>query len=186
MTSHPGAVETQRLFFALWPDEALQTQIARMATALLPAHAGRRIHETNLHCTLVFLGNVHPDQRVCVEAAADAVQAEPFTLTLDRFGYFRRPQVAWLGCQQTPPPLLSLVSQLGQGCAACGFPPEQRAYAVHLTVARRIARDPGRPAVMPIDWPINRFALVASVHEDDGLRYRPQRFWELEKNKGLA
>jgi len=181
MTSKSGAVETQRLFFALWPEEALQKQIARMATALLPDHLGRRVPEANLHCTLVFLGTVRPDQRVCVEAAADAVQVAPFTVTLDRFGYFRRPQVAWLGCQKTPPPLLSLASQLGQGCAACGFPPEHRAFAVHLTVARRIARDPGRPAVMPIEWPVSRFALVASVHEDDGLHYRPQRFWELEK-----
>jgi 2'-5' RNA ligase len=179
MTSHPGAVNTQRLFFALWPEEALQSQIARMTTALLPNHLGRRVSEANLHCTLVFLGTVRPDQRLCVEAAADTVRVEPFTLTLDRFGYFRRPQVAWLGCQQTPPPLLSLVSQLGQGCAVCGFPPEHRDYAVHLTVARRIARDPGQLLVMPIDWPITRFALVASVHEDGGLRYHPQRFWEL-------
>lgn len=177
---HPkGAVETQRLFFALWPEAALQQRLAQAAAALLPHAAGRRVRAENLHCTLVFLGAVDAAQRLCLEDAAALVRAEPFTLTFDRLGYFRRPQVAWLGCTTTPAPLQALVTGLGHGTASCGFAPEQRPYAVHLTVARKLRRDPGRLPLMPVDWPVRQFALVESVSEPDGAHYRPLRFWDL-------
>jgi len=178
--SHPkGAVETQRLFFALWPDPALQQRLAQAAAALLPHDAGRRVREENLHCTLVFLGAVEAAQRLCLEDAASLVRAEPFTLMLDRLGYFRRPQVAWLGCTTIPAALKALVAGLSYGAASCGFPPEQRPYAVHLTVARKLRRDPGRLPLMPIAWSVRQFALMESVSEPDGVHYRPLRFWEL-------
>jgi 2'-5' RNA ligase len=185
MTHHKGAVATQRLFFALWPEEELQVRLARAGTALLPEQPGRPVAPGNLHATLVFLGDVDSDQRACVEAAADAVQGGAFSMTLDRFGYFRKPQVAWLGCRQVPPALLALVGQLNRGCAACGFPPERRPYEVHLTIARKVRRDPGRPPVIPIEWPVERFALVESVSTDRGVSYHPLRFWPLQNNKGL-
>ena len=185
MKDKTGAVATQRLFFALWPEAELQQQLAHAAAALLPEHAGRRVRAENLHGTLVFLGAVNRDQRTCVEAAADAVQVESFDLTLDRFGYFRRPQVAWVGTSQAPTALTALVTQLGQGCAACGFPPETRPYALHVTVARKLRRDPGRPPFLAVAWPVARFSLVESVSAEDGTHYQPLRFWALEKNKGL-
>lgn len=170
---------TQRLFFALWPEAELQQRLARAVAALLPAGSGRPVRAENLHCTLVFLGGVDADRRACVEDAAGRVRADGFQLTLDRFGYFRKPQVAWLGCTAVPPALLGLVADLSRGCAACGFPPETRPYAVHLTVARKLTRDPGRPPVIPVAWEVRRFALVESVHEDDGVHYLPLRFWDL-------
>jgi len=183
MNRTPGAVATQRLFFALWPDSELQQRLARVAAAILPAHVGRPVPAENLHCTLAFLGDVDADQRVCVEAAASAVRAAPFELSLDRCGFFRRPQVLWLGCLETPAALRQLVSDLGRGCAACGFPPEPRPYEVHLTIARKISHDPGRPPVMAVSWPVDRFALVQSVSEPGGVRYRPLRFWVFGENQ---
>jgi 2'-5' RNA ligase len=174
-----GAVATQRLFFALWPEAGLQQQLAKAAGALLPPGHGRRVVAENLHCTLVFLGAVTPAQRLCVEAAAGAVHVSGFTLTLDRFGYFHRPQVGWLGTTSMPAALAALVADLSRGCAPCGFPPESRPYEVHLTVVRKLTRDPGRPPVIPIGWRVERFALVESVSTDDGVRYVPLRFWEL-------
>jgi 2'-5' RNA ligase len=157
----------------------LQLRLAQAAAALLPRAAGRRVREENLHCTLVFLGAVEAAQRLCLEDAAALVRAEPFTLTLDRLGYFRRPQVAWLGCTTTPAALQALVAGLNYGAASCGFPPEQRPYEVHLTVARKLRRDPGRMPIMPIAWPVQQFALMESVSESDGVHYRPLRFWDL-------
>lgn len=185
MSRTPGAVATQRLFFALWPEPEVQQRLARVAQAVLPEHVGRAVPAQNLHCTLAFLGNVDADQRACVEAAASAVQAPAFELSMDRCGYFRRPQVLWLGCRETPAGLRQLVSDLNRGCTACGFPPEPRPYEVHLTIARKISRDPGRPSVIPVSWPVDRFALVQSVSEPGGVAYRPLRFWSLEKAKGL-
>lgn len=179
MSHQQGAVETQRLFFALCPEPALQERLAQAAAALLPRAAGRRVGAENLHCTLVFLGAVGAAQRLCLEDAASRIQAEPFNLTLDQLGYFRRPQVAWLGCTMTPAALLALVAGLCDAAASCGFPPERRPYAVHLTVARKLRRDPGRLPVLPITWSVRQFVLMESVSEPGGVHYRPLRSWEL-------
>lgn len=179
MTDRKGAVATQRLFFALWPDSGLQQQLAQTALALLPGPDLRRVSVENLHSTLVFLGNVDPAQRLCLEDMASLVRAQSFALTLDRFGYFRRPQVAWLGCTTIPAPLRALVAELSLGAAACGFPPDKRPYELHLSIARHLRHDPGRLAVMPISWNVERFALMESVSDDKGLHYQPLRFWQL-------
>jgi 2'-5' RNA ligase len=179
MTYTKGAVETQRLFFALWPEPELQQRLAQTAAALLPRAVGRWVRAENLHCTLVFLGAVESAQRLCVEDAASLVRAEPFTLTLDRLGYFRRPQAAWLGCTTTPAALQALVAGLRYGAATCGFTSETRAYEVHLTVVRKLRGDPGRLPLLPIAWQVNQFALIESVSESDGVHYRPLRFWDL-------
>lgn len=177
MQNETGAVATQRLFFALWPEPALQQLLAKTAAALLPNAGGRPVPAEKLHCTLVFLGNVDPAQRTCLEDAASRVEAESFSLQLDRFGYFRRPQAAWLGCTVTPPALRELVAGLSHAAEVCGFPPERRPYEVHLTVMRKLRRDPGRLPLLPIPWEVDRFALVESVSGDAGVYYQPLRFW---------
>jgi 2'-5' RNA ligase len=179
MQNEKGAVTTQRLFFALWPDPALQQQLGKTAAALLAKAGGRPVPPENLHCTLVFLGNVDSRQRACIEDAASRVNGEGFALKFDRLGYFRRPQVAWLGSTTTPRALHELVAGLSHGAEACGFPPEQRPYAVHLTVMRKLRRDPGSLPLLPISWDVDRFALVESVSDNNRTYYRPLRFWSL-------
>jgi len=179
MQDEKGAVATQRLFFALWPEPALQQLLAKTAVALLPKAGGRPVPAANLHCTLVFLGNVDAAQRRCLEDAGSRVEAKPFALQLDRLGYFRRPQAAWFGCAVTPPALRELVAGLSHAAEVCGFPPEQRPYAVHLTVMRKLRRDPGSLPLLPISWDVGRFALVESVSGEAGVHYQPLRFWNL-------
>jgi len=50
---------------------------------------------------------------------------------------------------------------------------------VHLTVARRMRGDPGRPPFLPIDWQISNFSLLESVSDSDGVHYRALRLWNL-------
>ncbi len=157
----------------------MQQRLAQAAAALVPNEAAHRVRAENLHSTLVFLGAVEPAQQLCLEDAAGLVRAEPFDLTFDRLGYFRQPRAAWLGCTTPPAALQALVTGLRYGAASCGFTPESRPYAVHLTVARQCSRDPGSLPFMPIAWPVNRFALMESLSEIDGVHYRPLRFWDL-------
>ena len=178
MSDVKGAEQTQRLFFALQPPPELQTHFAQAVVALLP-DVGRPVRAENLHCTLVFLGQVGKGQRLCLEDAASRIQATPFQLTFDHLGYFRRPQVAWFGCKTTPAALQTLVGKLQQAAATCGFPPEQRPYEVHLTAVRKLRRDPGPLRCIPITWPVDRFILMASVSEERGVSYKPIRAWNL-------
>src|SRR3569623_2166129 len=134
-------LERRRLFFALWPDEVTRAALADRSAAL-PADSGGRIVPTNLHITLVFLGALTAEQRAAVEAAAERIVMAPFTLTLDRYGYWRGPQVIWAGSGVTPVALRTLVNRLRLGAAACGVPVDRRAYQIHSTLYRRVRRAP--------------------------------------------
>ena len=170
----------QRLFFALWPDPAVRAALAGV-TAGLKLPRGRLTPPQNLHVTLVFLGGADTARRACVEAAADAIQAKGFAVTLDRTGWWRRPQVFWAGSSVTPPPLLDLVRALQAGCEACGFPRENRPFEVHATLARKVPAEPPALDLEPIPWPVDHFVLVESALTPAGSEYRVLRTWPLRE-----
>jgi 2'-5' RNA ligase len=179
MPNQKGAAATRRLFFALWPEADKQHELARLAQAVLPAHSGKVVATENLHATVLFLGSVSAAQQLCVESAASQLHTGSFVLSLDRVGYFRRPQVVWAGCRNLPPELLALVSGLRSGCAPCGMAVDDRPFELHVTLVRHVRADPGRPLVMPVSWALSRFALVESVSDAQGVHYQPLRFWDL-------
>jgi len=174
-----GAVATQRLFFALWPESGLQQALHKLARELLGRERARLVAADNLHLTLAFLGSVDAATRACLERAADAIRSTPFTLCFDRAGWFPRPRVFWLGCPETPLPLATLVENLRNVQRNCGLEPEARPYVPHLTVARKVLRRPRTASLTPIEWPVGRFALVESRTDPEGVRYTPLRDWSL-------
>src|SRR5256885_1011054 len=72
--------------------------------------------------------------------AAGPVRDPPFGIALDRVGGFRRARVAWAGASAAPAPLLDLQARLEAGLRASGFDLEERAFAPHVTLARKTAR----------------------------------------------
>jgi len=173
-----SAGDAQRLFFALWPDDAVRAALVRAAEHPRLAR-GRRVRAENLHVTLLFLGDTAPGQRTCAEQLAETVRASPFTLVIDQSGWWRRPQVAWVGCAEVPEALSGLVAHLRAGSKGCGFSPEERPFAVHVTVARRVLREPTAVPLDPIRWAVDRFSLVESSLSPGGSAYRVLRTWPL-------
>ena len=57
---------TDRLFFALWPDTALQSVLARRLPPLLDGIQGRAQRPDQWHVTLEFLGAVAIDRQAAV------------------------------------------------------------------------------------------------------------------------
>ncbi|WP_347988132.1 hypothetical protein [Methylomonas sp. AM2-LC] len=51
----------KRLFFALWPETAVREQCVAVYKKL-PNSMGKPVLASNLHCTLLFLGNVSAAQ----------------------------------------------------------------------------------------------------------------------------
>jgi 2'-5' RNA ligase len=170
--------DTQRLFFALWPDGAVREALADLLKDESP-RAGRRVPETNLHLTLAFVGNVTAAQRACMEAAAGTVAAAPFTLSLDRLGFWPRPRIVWAGATTTPDALRDLVARLNTALDACGYQPEQRPYQAHVTLSRKAQAPPRRREIPPVVWPAETFCLVESVSEEHGSVYRVLAHWPL-------
>ena len=175
----PGGAETQRLFFALWPEPELGERLFALGGDRLRV-GGRGVVAENLHLTLAFLGSLDVALRQRLEQGADGIRVPRFTLALDRVGCFRRKGIFWAGATQTPAPLLELVGALKAAQAACGLTPEDREYQVHVTLARDVRRCPPEGPITPsLEWPARRFVLVESHTDADGARYEILRSWEL-------
>jgi 2'-5' RNA ligase len=168
---------TERLFFALWPGESQRSALASVQRELAKS-PGRLVHPDDLHITIVFLGDLEADRRICAEEAADQVRAVPFALTLDRLGCFPRARILWCGASQRPRPLLDLLQCLNDGLSGCGFLPERRRFAPHVTLARKARSVPSMELARPIDWPVSEFALVIA-RPGERPRYRVVRKWPL-------
>ncbi len=167
-----------RLFFALWPDPAVRQQLEEVA-GRLPPHQGRLGHPLDWHATLIFLGQVADEALPCIEGVAAGIRSDAFRMRIDQVGYWRRPRVLWCGPSGTPETLLRLVSDLQQGLRGCGFRPESRPYAPHITLARK-AR-PVDPLVLqnPVQWEVREFVLAGSHGGAKPPRYQVLKRWKL-------
>lgn len=164
--------KTERLFFALWPDDRVRARLAPLAAG----YEGRRVSSENLHLTLLFLGATDADRRACVERAAASVPFAPFELVLTDVQWQRRRGIVWMAARKVPVELNRLVVALNEGLRGCGFAPEARAFRAHVTLARKVRR--GRPVgTDPIAWRVDRFWLVSSRLEAGGSRYTLEQCW---------
>jgi 2'-5' RNA ligase len=178
------------LFVAISPPDAVRRRVAALAgevrRAAGPAAAELRwVAPENLHLTLQFLGAVPSERVEPIEAALREVAASgrPLSLEVKSAGGFpnaRRPRVVWLGLSGDVAALETLAAELGRRLAPLGFPPEERAFSAHLTVAR--ARDPrGAPGIAgalaaageaePVPWRVTDLVLVESHLSPKGPRY---------------
>lgn len=169
--------ETQRLFFALWPDAVTRERLGKLSEDI-PRHAGRRVPVANLHVTLVFLGSVDAEKRQQLEAMAETVRGTPFRLDLDCCGFWPRSRVAWVGASRVPAALAQLQATIALGVQRCGIEVDSRPYSVHLTLVRD-ARGPLPTNPESIVWEIGEFALVESQMLPEGARYTVLRTWPL-------
>jgi 2'-5' RNA ligase len=169
---------SERLFFALQPEPPVRDGLQGIAAAL-PEHRGRPVHPADRHITLVFLGDTAPEQRTCAERAAAGVRARRFELSIDRVGYWPRPRILWAGCSHTPGALLELVQGLQQALVGCGFRPERRPYAPHITLARKAHKPTEITLDKPLTWPVRSFVLMGSDLDAPPPRYRVLARWPL-------
>lgn len=159
--------ETHRLFFALWPDDALRARIAATAAQLEDEHApgGRRLKPERYHVTLQFLGDFRPVPERLREdamAAAASVRSPAFELALDCAGSFSGANVWWLGSQSTPDGLRVLWDALGHALAQRGVPVRSGgSFVPHLTIQRDVRRHLSTPVAM-LPWHVREFVLLDS------------------------
>lgn len=182
--SSPAETKPRRLFLALWPDEPIRTQLARISTAL---PAGRRIAATNLHMTLVFLGATAPARQNCYQCELGRLTALCFELCLNRLVYWRRSGIVSLAPTVVPAELAELVASLNKALQTCGFQPESRPFKAHITLARNYPRAawplPQSPKIdidLEITWRITCFTLLESVSYRGGVRYCPVSEWAFQ------
>ncbi len=173
-----------RLFFALWPDDALRHSIdeaaARLERELAPG--GRRLNAARYHMTLQFLGDFDslPPALLCgAYAAAALVRVPPFEMDLDCAGSFRGSNVWWLGPAATPAALQQLWDSLGTALRQRDVPMRPApAFSPHLTIQRNVRRHIPATPIAPLTWPAHDFVLIDS---QSGQPYRIIERWPLQQ-----
>lgn len=171
--------DTARLFFALWPDAGTRSALGALAQDLKHECGGRAVPASNVHLTLVFLGNVERARMPRLEALATGIGAARFELAVDRVEFWRHNRIVWAGARHCPEALQELVALLGHGLAAEGFRPDERPYVPHITLLRNARRPPAMASVPGIGWVAPGFALVESAPRERGRVYQVLRSWPL-------
>ena len=172
-------MKNRRLFFALWPTDAVRMRLAAEVQA--QAASGRAIPARNLHVTAVFLGAV-PEERVeLVRKIAKLTRTGKFLLHLERVEFWRRSKLICLLAERAPPELLSLVESLRAGLRERGFElrDDHPTFRPHVTLVRDVARGPAAAGVAPVQWPVESFALIESQVGQRGSEYTVLDRWSL-------
>lgn len=165
----------RRLFFAFWPSAGVRAGLVERRKRI--EHLSRRrVPDHNLHLTLLFLGDQPADRLDGIVGAAENLHEPGFALLLDRFGWFARARVAWLG-GDAPSAGRALVAQLTARMTALGLKFDDRPWAPHVTLFRKVCKRPAFPDIEPLDWPVERFELVESV---PGKPYVPLATFKLD------
>jgi 2'-5' RNA ligase len=131
-----------RAFIAIELSPEIKEALARLVKDLQEEGIqGRWVPPSNIHLTLRFLGNIQDEQVGDIERLMEeaAKGFHPFTVSLEGLGAFphaARPRVLWVGVVEGKDPLSRLQERLERGLASMGFPPEEKAFKPHLTLAR--------------------------------------------------
>lgn len=177
--------EVDRLFFALWPDEAtragLNAAAAHLRQRLRPV--GRWVGAHRYHLRLHFLGDYPSYPTTLAQRACDAaatVRAQQFEMLVDQAGSFRDRAIPWwLGPSQPALPLKQLWRDLRAALQAHSVPYDTKLrLAPHVTVLHEADQMLALTPVPPVRWKAESFALIHS-HLGAASAYRVLGTWPL-------
>ncbi len=173
----------KRLFLTLWPDDITRRQLAAVQKQFGKnerLQKAKPVPVANLHITMHFLGAVTQEVHDTLQTLLDSVSGRTCHLVIDRWGYFPRPRVLWLGARSSPEPLTELVAQTEACIQQCIEGYQQNRFVPHITVFRKARHPVEVDEFQPIDWNIDRFALVESDTRPEGAVYTVLKDWKLD------
>jgi 2'-5' RNA ligase len=166
----------KRLFFALWPDDAIRRQCLDVVNKL-SGDGLRPVAPKNLHVTLLFLGNIDAGQETGITAAADTLWVPPvMELTLDKLSFWKKPAIYCLTGRHYDRKVAVLAEQLAAIAARYGVTIDERPFKPHVTLVRK-AKSPAVVEFEPILWRADAMCLVESCSATDGVEYRVIKRW---------
>jgi 2'-5' RNA ligase len=183
---------TSRLFVAVPVADEIRAGIREVMETVAGASIDERaygqprwVRVDGLHLTLRFLGAT-PDERqpaIAEALAAAAAGVVPFRIVLSGGGAFPdayRPRVLWIGISEGASQLADMVRRLDVGLVPLGWPPEDRPFAPHLTLARtdgvpgadeRARRLVEVAAAVSLEWQADQIVLYKSLLGHGPARY---------------
>lgn len=150
--------KTKRLFFALLPDHCIVEKLTHLQKNI----PGRKTPRENLHLTLAFLGNQPVSAISGLTDFLDHVEFTPFSLSLEKTGYFPKIRLSWIGPATVPAALNRLYEITRQFLIPAYIADKKETFRPHITLARQSVL-PDIKINAPIIWHVHRLALMQSV-----------------------
>ena len=164
---------SRRLFFALWPDEAMREALVHACRKDVRSSGGRPVPPSNLHLTLAFLDSV-PESRLAqlVEVGRAAGGRCPGTIEvrLERLEHWPGPRLLCVLPGEPSGPAGTLAQGLVEQLSAAGFSPDIKPFRPHVTVARKVMHASSL-RMQPVVWRFGTFVLVESRTLESGPVY---------------
>jgi len=178
-----------RLFIAVDLPPTVRDALRRQEDDLRRELPGLRwVRPEAIHLTLRFLGEVDETARPPLSAALAAALpgSQPaFRVGVGGLGTFPsrgRPQVIWVGLVEMEAGTLTrLQARVEAAVQEAGFPPEERPFRPHLTIARAGGQRPpaglverlaGRERPGPLSFEVSSVCLFRSILRPEGAEYR--------------
>ena len=165
-----------RLFFALWPNEAVRQRVEDVQRRL--ALPGRPARPHQFHVTLAFLGMQPAEIIPDILAVASELSFASCRVVMDRIGRFPRNGVLWLGASEVPEELAGFQHELVGALLDAGIGYDRKPWTFHLTLYRKLRNAPGIMDPVEIEWALNGFRLIESVGVKNGVEYRTLGHWQ--------
>lgn len=168
-----------RLFFAIKPDAAAQDVLAENAWQLGEGSHGRPVPRSNLHMTLLFLGEQPRERLPQILDAASRVRAHAFDVVCDKLRHMDNQHLIWTGVSSPDPELARLRLSLIQELEREDISFDRKRFKPHVTLVRRALEAPRQIEFVPCRWQVHSFSLLISNLAPMGPRYHQLREWQL-------
>lgn len=169
-----------RVFFAIKPDNTALIKLNNIAKQFVTTSGGYRTRSDKIHLTLLFIGNIKLDQLAKLCTVANTISANPFILSIDNIGYWKRNQIIYAGSNQPCPELMTLIKTIQDTLSINGFSFDQRLVTPHITLIRKASRPVLPKLTEPISWHVNEWCLVQSKQTNQRIDYLPLDCWPLK------
>ena len=172
-----------RTFIAIELEEEVKDHLAEVqAETQKLCRKGNYVPKDNFHITLHFLGEVEEDDLEYLQDAMyeTARRNRPFTLTLDKIGFFPRGNkgIMWAGLGKSTH-LQRLFSTLEKSLEQQGFARERKGLSPHITLGREVEPHGSfmdvqkNVKVEPLKISVRSISLMESVRKGPKLVYVP-------------
>lgn len=172
-----------RVFFAIFPNQSAQKQLAHQAELLEPICGGRKVKIQHIHLTLLFLGNVSAHRIEALQQSMSNITAKEFEFSLEEICYWEKNKIIYIQAKKFPSELFSLVDSLKDILSRTGFLFDIRAYKPHVTLIRKATHQTNTALIKPIKWHVDKWFLIQSKQNDSDVDYIPLGQWRLQPIK---
>jgi 2'-5' RNA ligase len=163
-----------RLFVGIDLPPPLKLQLSLLAVGLPGA---KWVDPGNHHLTLRFIGEVDEGEAADIDAALAQIRA-----TVGHFGL----RMLWVGVERNLA-LQHLHEKIESALGRLGYPPDERRYTPHVTLARLKGMNEGKltdylsqhALFRAAPFPVERFDLIASYLTKSGAIYEDQADYDL-------